>query len=147
MQLAGIVPLKAEAPIDLRSTGSINLVLLDPLLNAEGRSLRGQVTLDLAVAGTMASPRASGSVRLANGSVQDFVQGIHITAISGTVAANGDTLQLQQFTGKAGDGTIAIGGTIGVAAPMPIDLTITARNARPLASDLVNATMDANLTI
>lgn len=147
LQLAGIVPLKAEAPIDLRSTGSINLVLLDPLLNAEGRSLRGQVTLDLAVAGTMASPRASGSVRLANGSVQDFVQGIHITAISGTVAANGDTLQLQQFTGKAGDGTIAIGGTIGVAAPMPIDLTITARNARPLASDLVNATMDANLTI
>lgn len=147
LQLTGIVPLKPEGPIDLRSTGNIDLVLLDPLLNAEGRSLRGQVALDMAVAGTMASPRANGSVRIANGSVQDFVQGIHITEISGTIAANGDTLQFQQFTGKAGEGTIAIAGTVGVAAPMPINLTITARNARPLASDLVNATMDANLTV
>jgi len=147
LQLAGTVPLKADGPLNLRSTGNIDLILLDPLLNAEGRSLRGQVTLDLAVAGSMASPRASGSVRIANGSVQDFVQGIHITAISGTIAADGDTLRLQQFNGKAGDGTIAINGTVGVVAPMPIDLTITARNARPLASDLLNATMNADLTV
>jgi translocation and assembly module TamB len=121
--------------------------LLDPLLNAEGRSLRGQVTLDMAVAGTMASPRASGSARIANGSVQDFVQGIHITAISGTIVADGDTLRFQQFSGKAGDGTIAISGSVGVTPPMPIDLTITARDAKPLASDLLNATLDANLTV
>ena len=147
LQLAGTVPLKADAAINLRSTGNVDLVLLDPLLNAEGRSLRGQVTLDVAIAGTMASPKASGSARIANGSVQDFVQGIHLTAIDGTIAANGDTLQLQQFTGRAGDGTIAISGSIGVAAPMPIDLIITARNAKPLASDLLNATLDANLTV
>jgi translocation and assembly module TamB len=79
--------------------------------------------------------------------VQDFVQGIHITAISGSIAADGDTLRLTQFSGKAGEGTIAIAGTVGLAAPMPIDLTITANNAKPLASDLLNATLDANLTI
>jgi translocation and assembly module TamB len=147
LQLAGTVPLKADATMNLRSTGNVDLGLLDPLLAAEGRSVRGEVTLDLAVAGTMASPRASGSVRLADGSVQDFTQGLHITAINGTIAANGDTLQLRQFTGKAGGGTIAISGTVGVVAPMPIDLTIAARNARPLASDLLSATMDANLTV
>jgi translocation and assembly module TamB len=147
LQLTGTAPLKPNAPMNLRSTGNVNLVLLDPWLTAEGRSLRGQVTLDIAVTGTMASPRASGSARIANGSVQDFVQGIHITAISGSIAADGDTLRLTQFSGKAGEGTIAIAGTVGVAAPMPIDLTITANNAKPLASDLLNATMDANLTV
>ena len=147
LQVAGTAPLKADGPLDLRSTGNIDLALLDPLLTAEGRSLRGLVTLDMGIAGTMASPRASGAVRLANGSMQDFAQGIHITAISGTVAASGDALRLEQFTGRAGEGTIAINGTVGVAAPMPIDLTITARNARPLASDLLSTTMDANLTV
>ncbi|HEY1506603.1 MAG TPA: translocation/assembly module TamB domain-containing protein, partial [Stellaceae bacterium] len=147
LQLAGTVPLKPDAPMNLRSTGNVDLVLLDPLLNAEGRSLRGQVTLDMTVAGTMASPKASGSARIANGSVQDFVQGIHIVAIGGTLSADGDTLRLTQFNGKAGDGTIAIAGSVGVAAPMPIDLTITARDARPLASDLLNATLDADLTV
>ena len=147
LALVGTVPLKPDAPLNLRSTGNADLVVLDPLLNAEGRSLRGQVTLDIAFAGTVASPRASGSARIANGSVQDFVQGIHITAISGTLAADGGTLRLQQFSGKAGDGTITIAGTVGVAAPMPVDVTITARNAKPLASDLLNATLDANLTV
>ena len=147
LQVSGTVPLKADAAINLRSTGNVDLVLLDPLLNAEGRSLRGQVTLDMAVTGTMASPKASGSAKIANGSVQDFVQGIHVTAISGTIAADGNTLRFQQFGGKAGDGTVAISGSVGVAPPMPIDLTITARNAKPLASDLLNATLDANLTV
>ena len=147
LQLAGTAPLKADGPLNLRSTGNIDLALLDPILTAEGRAVRGLVTLDMAIAGTVASPHASGAVRLANGSVQDFAQGVHITAISGTIAATGDTLHLQQFTGRAGEGTIAINGSVGVAAPMPVDLTITARNARPLASDLLSATMDANLTV
>ncbi|HEX4191621.1 MAG TPA: translocation/assembly module TamB domain-containing protein, partial [Stellaceae bacterium] len=146
-QVAGTAPLKSDGPMNLRSTGNVDLVLLDPLLTAEGRSVRGQVTLDIAVTGTMAAPRASGSARLANGSVQDFTQGIHITALSGIVTADGDTLRLTQFSGKAGDGTLALAGSIGVAAPMPVDLTITARNAKPLASDLLNAVMDANLTV
>jgi len=147
LQVAGSAPLKADGTVDLRSTGNVDLALLDPLLNAEGRSVRGQVTLAVAVAGTMTKPRASGSVHIANGSVQDFVQGVHITAISGAILADGDTLRIQQFTGRAGDGTLAISGTVGVAAPMPINLTIATRNARPLASDLLSATMDANLTV
>jgi translocation and assembly module TamB len=147
LQLAGTVPLKADAAMNLRSSGNVDLALLDPLLNAEGRSLRGLVTLDVAVAGTMAAPRASGSARIVNGSVQDFAQGIQLAAINGTITANGDTLRLTQLNAKAGDGTIAIAGTVGVAAPMPVNLAITARNAKPLASDLLNATMDANLTV
>ena len=147
VQLLGTLPLKADAPMDLRSTGSVNLVLLDPYLTAEGRSVRGVVTLDVALAGTIAAPRASGSARLAGGSVQDFVQGIHVTDVNGTVTADGDTLRVTQFSGRAGNGTIAVSGTIGVAAPMPVFLTITARDARPLSSDLLTATMDADLTV
>jgi translocation and assembly module TamB len=56
-------------------------------------------------------------------------------------------LQLVQFTGRAGDGTLGGSGTIGLAAPMPVDLTLTADNARPIASDLLTATLDSHLTV
>jgi translocation and assembly module TamB len=122
--------------------------MLDPLLTAEGRSIHGQVTLDLAVAGTMASPRASGTIRIAAGSIQDYVRGIHVTDIAGTITGANDTLRIAQLSGKAGSGTIAISGTIAALAPgMPVDLTITAHDARPLASDLLTATLDADLTV
>lgn len=148
LQVAGTVPLTAGGPIDLRSTGRVNLAVLDPVLTAAGRSVHGQVTIDLAVAGTIAAPRASGTLRLAAGSLQDFVQGVHITAIAGTVQAMGDTLRLANFTGRAGDGTIAVNGTVVLMAPgMPVDLSIVSNDARPLSSDLLTATMDSDLTV
>lgn len=148
LHVAGVVPLDPAAPFDLQASGDIDLMILDPVLTAQGRSVHGRLTLALAVAGTMSSPRVSGSVKLANGSVQDYLQGIHITAINGTIDAAGDTLRLAQLNGKAGDGTIAVSGSVGVSAPgMPINLAITARNAKPLASDLLNATLDADLRL
>jgi translocation and assembly module TamB len=148
LQVTGMVPLDPAAPFDLHSSGNIDLAMLDPVFTANGRSVHGQVTLDVAIAGTLAAPRVTGAAKIADGSVQDFLQGIHITAINGAIDATGDTLRLTQLNGKAGDGTIAINGTVGVSAPgMPINLTIVARNARPLASDLLTATLDADLTL
>lgn len=147
LQLTGTVPTKTEGAIDLHASGLLDLVMLDPILTAAGRSVHGQVTLDLGLAGTLADPRATGSARIANGALNDYVQGVSIDGISGIVMADGDTLRLTQLSGRAGNGTIAINGTVGVAAPMPVALTVTARNARPLSSDLLTATLDANLTV
>lgn len=150
LRVIGTIPLSAgmTGPINLRSSGVVDLAVLDPLLTAEGRSVHGQVTVDLAVAGTAAAPRASGTIRIANGAVQDYLQGIHITDIAGTITGENDTLRITQLTGKAGSGTVAISGTIAALQPdIPVELTITAQNARPLASDLLTATLDANITV
>ena len=56
--------------------------------------------------------------------------------------------RIAQFSAKAGEGTITASGTVGVMAPgMPTDLTVTARNAKPLASDLVSPLLNADLTV
>ena len=73
--------------------------------------------------------------------------GLHITGITATLRAEGDHLELAQFSGRAGNGTIGGSGTIGLAAPMPVSLTFTAENARPIASDLVTVTIDLHLTV
>jgi translocation and assembly module TamB len=148
LRLSGTAPLQPAAPLALRLDGDADLAMLDPLLTPNGRTARGQLTIALGIAGTPTQPHTSGTIRLARGSLQDLVQGIHLTDIGGLVEANGEGLRIAQLTGHAGDGTVAFAGTIDLLRPeMPMALTVTARNARPLASDLLSAVMDADLTL
>ena len=143
----GTAPLGPGA-LNLRATGGLDLALLDPVLAADGRRARGRVTLDAAVTGTAATPALVGTATLANGEIQDFGQGVRLTALAGTLRAEGQTLRIVSMTGRAGSGTVSLGGSIGVLAPsIPVDLVVALRNARPLASDVITADLDADLTV
>jgi len=147
LTVTGQAPLGAGT-LDLRTAGSLDLVLLDPVLTPGGRQARGRVTLDASVAGTAAAPRISGTAQLASGEIQDFGQGVRITGIAASLRADGDTVRIASFTGRAGPGTIGVSGSVGVMAPgLPVDLTVTMRNARPLASDRLSADLDADITL
>jgi len=147
LQLTGTAPLRPTAPLDLRLSGNADLIVLDPLLTPNGRAARGQVALDLDVTGTLAAPRAAGTMRLTHGSVQDFVQGIDITDLNGLIHADGDTLRIVNLNGRAG-GAVSVAGTIGILQPdLPMALTVTAQNARLPASDLLSATISADITV
>ncbi|MFO1027627.1 MAG: translocation/assembly module TamB domain-containing protein [Acetobacteraceae bacterium] len=147
LAITGTAPLSSTGALDLRADGRVDLVMLDPLLMAQGRRARGTITLNAAVAGTATQPRINGSVVLANGDVVDYGLGAHITDLAATLQATGDTITLSQFTGKAGPGTLGGGGTISLNGAMPVNLRFTADNARPISSDLLTAFIDANLTV
>jgi translocation and assembly module TamB len=147
-RLNGRAPLSAAGAIDLSASGMLDLALFDPLLAANGRRVRGQVTLNTTIAGNAAAPRVAGTAQLAGGEVQDYAAGFHLSDITARVQASDQVVRITQFSAKAGDGAISGSGSIGVLAPgMPIDLTLAAHNAKPLASDLMSAVIDANLTL
>jgi translocation and assembly module TamB len=147
LHVAGTAPLDPAGAMDLRGTGEVDLATLDPILAAEGRRARGRISLDATVAGTIAAPQANGTLRLTGGSVQDVRLGARLEAIEATIQATGESIRIANFTARAGKGTLSAGGTVGLAAPMPLDLTLTARNATPLSSDLLTAVLDADLTL
>jgi translocation and assembly module TamB len=147
VSVTGTAPLDPAGALALRAQGGIDLALLDPIVTAQGRRVRGQVTLDATVAGTAAAPRATGSIRLADGELQDFGQGARLDDIEALIEATGDTIRISRFTAKAGKGTMSASGTIGLAAPMPVDLALTARNASPLDSDKLSAALNMDLTL
>lgn len=144
----GQVPLAAGGPIDVRANGTVDAAIANPVLEAAGRRVKGQVTLDVAVAGTLSAPRVSGDLRLANGELQDYALGAHVTNVEASLKASGDTVRIASMTARAGPGTISASGTVGILAPgRPVDVKLTARNAVALSSDLVTANMDADLTL
>jgi translocation and assembly module TamB len=147
VSITGSVPLTPGGSLDLKTDGRVDLAMLDPLLLAEGRRARGEITLNAAVTGTTAAPLVQGTAKLRNGDIADYALGAHVTDLSATIQASGETIRLANFTGKAGPGTLGGSGTISLAGPMPIDLHFTANDARPLSSDLLTALIDANLTV
>jgi translocation and assembly module TamB len=145
--VTGSAPLSQGGALDLKTDGLIDLVMLDPLLTAEGRRARGDVTLSAAITGTTAAPLISGNAQLRNGDVTDYSLGAHVSGLTATIQASGDTIRLTQFGGKAGPGTLGGSGSISLAGAMPVDLRFTADDARPLSSDLITALIDANVTV
>jgi translocation and assembly module TamB len=146
--LTGTVPLGAAGPLDLHASGQADLAVTDPLLTPAGQRARGKITLDATATGSVAAPRVSGIVQLTGGSFRDFAQGIDLEAIDASLVADGGALRLTRLSAKAGPGTISASGSLDLTAPdRPLDLTLTAHNARPLASDLLTASMNADLTI
>ncbi len=145
--LTGMAPLSQDGALDLKAEGRVNLAMLDPLLAAQGRRVQGLLNLNAGITGTMKAPKANGTMVLTNGDVADYTIGAHLSNLAATLEASGETIRLSRLSGKAGPGTLGGGGTISLAGAMPVDLHLTAENARPVASDLLTALVDANLTL
>ena len=148
LEASGRVPFSAAGPLDVRARGTVDATVLNPILEVNGRRVKGKATLDVAASGTFSAPKIDGNLRLADGELQDYALGAQLTKIEAVLEASGDTVRIVTLTAQAGPGTVSATGSIGVfASGRPVDVKITANNARPLATDLLTADMDANITL
>ncbi|HUH92035.1 MAG TPA: translocation/assembly module TamB domain-containing protein [Casimicrobiaceae bacterium] len=148
LDAAGRVPLAADGAFDLRARGTIDATLANPILEVNGRRAKGTIALDADVDGSLAEPRMHGSLRVSDGELQDYTLGAQLTKIDALLEATGDTARIARFTAHAGEGTVSATGTVGVFAPgRPVDVKIIARNAKPFATDLLTAALDADLVL
>ena len=148
MQASGQLPLNRDAPVALKLSGSFNLNLMNPIIEASGQRVLGTVKIDAELAGTPAAPQARGTLVLTGGDLQDYPRGTHLSDVSATLDADGEQVALKQFTAHAGKGTISASGTIGLGGgDLPVALQLTSHGAKPFASDLLTATIDMDLKI
>ncbi|HUI60806.1 MAG TPA: translocation/assembly module TamB domain-containing protein, partial [Steroidobacteraceae bacterium] len=148
LSLAGQAPLAADGALDLKLTGNLDLGLLNPLLEARGRHVTGSLAVDTTVAGTATSPEIAGTVRLAKGTLRDYTQGTNLSDINGELSGEHGTLRIESLTARAAPGNVSVTGTIGVLQPqIPVDLKITAKDAQPIANNIITANLDADIKV
>jgi translocation and assembly module TamB len=148
LTLSGTAPLSASERINLRAAGTVDLALANPLIEADGRRAQGRVLIDVAATGLYSAPRVAGTVDIADADLQDVARGARLSNIAALLRLDGNMVQIARFTARAGRGTVTARGAIGVLEPdMPVDITIAARDARPLSSDLLTADMDIDLRV
>ena len=130
--------------------GTLDLApLAAPFLAAGADRVTGRLAVGLRAAGTLAAPLLAGRVALANGSYRNLALGVRLSEIGGALVGDAATLRLEGVSARtAGGGRLSLAGSLQPTAPgLPVELALTARNARPLASDLATATLDADLRL
>ena len=148
LQASGRVPLAAAGPIDVRASGNLDAAIANPVLEVNGRRVKGSIAVDVAVRGTLGEPRLEGTLRVADGELQDYALGVQLTKLEAQIEAAGDTLRIVAFNAHAGTGTLGATGTVGMfATGRPIDVKLTARNATPFSTDLLTADLDADIRL
>jgi translocation and assembly module TamB len=137
-------------PLQASLDGNLNLApLAAPFLSAGADRVTGRLALALRSEGTLGTPALSGRATLSDGEYRNAVYGVRVSAMNGSIVGNGTRLVVERFEGRtAGNGTIGIAGDVDVGATgLPADLRITARNAKPVVSDLVTATLGSDLRL
>lgn len=147
LNVAGTIPLTKTGPIGLTVIGRTDLRLINPITEAQGTRVTGMVASDLHVRGTAASPLASGRITLTGGSVENVTSGLDLTKIGALITAAGKQITLDRLSARAGRGTITGHGTIGLAPPMPIAISIAFNNASPISSDIVTETLGGGVQV
>ena len=148
LTLAGTVPLEARGSLSVKINGKLDAGFANPLLAANGERMTGALTVNATVSGTAQSPEIGGTLDLTNGSLRDYVRGVHLSNITAHLKGEQGTLRIETLTARAGPGELSVTGQLGVMQPkLPVSLQLTARNAQPVTSDILTANLDGDLKV
>jgi translocation and assembly module TamB len=148
LKASGNVPLNPDGALDLKIGGKLDVGMVNPLLEARGLHAAGKLTVDATVTGNSSAPQVGGGISLSEGSLRDYARGVNLSDIEAEVVGNQAGLLIKSFKATAVSGSVAMTGSFGVLQPgMPLDLKITAKDAQPVASSILTATLDADLHI
>ena len=148
LQLAGQLPLNNTGLLAVQGQAAVDLQQLDAVLNAEGRRARGQLQLDMQLAGSWPEPLFSAKAELRQGEWQDFSAGVAVSDIGASLTAADGELRIISLQAKAGPGTLSAAGSIDLfKAGMPLNISLHASHAQPLSSDILTANLDADVLL
>jgi translocation and assembly module TamB len=148
LSVTGRAPLAADGALALKISGSLDVGMINPMLEAHGQHAAGVIEVNATVAGTAAAPKIDGTVNLTKGSLRDYARGVALSDINAVIVGSEGSLQIKSLTASAAPGTISMTGTVGVLQTgVPVDLKIKAQNAQPIASKLVTANLNADLHV
>ncbi len=119
------------------------------LTGVADQQLSGPLIIAADFGGRVDSPSITGVVRAATLKYENQTYGTVINTIALDGRFDRSRLQLMSLTGRAGSGTVAARGTVGLDAAngFPVDLTLTLERAQLARSDALGATATGTLAV
>jgi translocation and assembly module TamB len=108
------VALPAERPLKARLDGALDLAFLSSIVPVGEARLSGRADIALGVEGTLAKPRAAGTVTLADGRYENLVTGTLVDKIALRLVGDGSTVAIETLSATDG-GSGRLSGTGRVA--------------------------------
>lgn len=142
--------LGAAAATEARLQGRLDLnAITRPILAGGADVVTGRADLDLRLTGSPEAPQLTGTANVTGATYRNDAQGVRLEGITARLVAQGERLVLQQFTARTrANGSITGEGWVEpLGENIPAELRLTARNARPVQSELGEAVMNADLVL
>lgn len=149
LTINGSVPV-AAGEIDLAIRGAINLAIINPILAATGARISGNAAVDASLRGTLAAPRAGGTVRISNGRFDDAVNGVALDQIQAVLTGTDRSITITSLSARTTNGGSVSGrGNIAldVAAGLPGRIDLDLVNAALVNSDLMRLVAEGRLGV
>lgn len=130
---------------DLAISGTAQAALANAFLVP--RSISGQTRFDLRLNGPLVLSSLSGTGSLSGGRFSAPKLPFGLQDIEATATLGGNQVRLNVASAPSTGGSLAVAGTIGLAAPNTADLAVTLRGATLKDPDLYNVSLGGDVTI
>jgi len=145
VRFQGQMPLSGNAPATLKVQGAINLAIaevFDPSLSSGG-----QVQFDIDAAGHNASENVEGQVRIVNASFSTPDAPVGLSKGNGVLILRRDRVDISQFTGDVGGGTVTASGGVAYRPAVQFNLALEGADLHLLYPQSVRTDMGLRLTM
>jgi len=145
LAFSGRIPFAETASINVELDGKLDVAMANAWLGASGERAAGRLTLSARVAGRLSSPTVSGSGTLSDGLFRSASAGLELRGIEASIAGSERRIVLSRLVASTPDGgAVAAEGTISMdaAAGYPVNLIVTANNAKLVSTTLTTLTAD-----
>jgi translocation and assembly module TamB len=148
MTMSGRAPLNTAGTVALKLAGTMDVALMNSILEQRGERAGGTLTVNASVSGPAREPEIRGVVQLANGDLRDYAEGAHLDHINARLVGGRGILKIASMTARAGPGQLSAKGTVGVLQPgMPMDVSLVAHHIQPITNDIMTANLDSNIKV
>jgi translocation and assembly module TamB len=141
-KFGGTLPLAGSAPLNITSTGSIDLHLLD-VLGAHTQA-SGTVQIDVTAQGALKQPQIGGTIEMTNAAFISDVAPVGLDNVNARIALKNNRLTIENLSGQMGGGTFSVSGFASYA-PVSFSLQVAGKSVRIRYPQGTRAQLDADL--
>ena len=145
LQFQGTIPAATRAPTSLQLEGTINLHLAQ-LLSPDLRS-SGELRLHIHSQPGDSGPGFAGNIEIVDANVSSADIPVGLQHANGLLAVSSDRINIANFNGTLGGGTLTAQGGIALRPSARFDVGLTASGVRLLYPQGMRETMDASLRL
>jgi translocation and assembly module TamB len=143
-KLGGALPLAGSAPMNISTTGTIDLKLLT-ILGSDTQS-SGTVKVDMSARGALKQPQIGGTIALAGVSFTNDAYPLGLENVYAQIAVANNRLTIQNLAGRMGGGSFSVSGFASYA-PASFSLQVNGKSIRIRYPEGTRSQVDSNLTL
>jgi translocation and assembly module TamB len=143
-KFGGKLPLSGAAPLEISSSGSIDLRLLT-ILGSNTQS-SGTVKIDMTAKGALKQPQLGGSIEIVKASFTNDVVPVGVDNLNARIAIAKSRLTIENLSGQMSGGSFSVSGFAGYS-PASFSLQVSGKSIRVRYPEGTRAQLDTNITL